>query len=206
MDDLIQFLQNMAPVKDEDLADLASLFENVQLSKGEHLVQSGEVCKKVAFVRKGLLKLFYSLEGEEKVMLFFAENQFATDYYSFLTQTPSIRPVQALEDCHLYTITAANLQKFYQKAPAYQQLGRLLAENAYLFSVQRANRLIHDDYDTRYVTFIEENPGLAQRIPQYLIASYLNMKPETLSRIRKRLAEGKSSPQPSVHPKLKHLI
>ena len=82
-----------------------------------------------------------------------------------------------------------------------------MSERAFSFSVMEANRFLHDDYDTRYVTFIKENPDYIQRIPQYMIASYLKMTPETLSRVKKRINKKKESEFKSIFetPKSKFL-
>lgn len=108
-----------------------------------------------------------------------------TDYYSFLTNTVSIRPIQALENSMIYSIEKKNLNKLFEYSKNWERIGRQLAESAYVTSVLRANRLLHDDYNTRFKTFIEESSFLMQRVPQYMIASYLNMTPETLSRVKK---------------------
>ena len=134
-------------------------------------------------------------------MLFFAEHQFMTDYFGYLTKTPSIRPIQALENSILYTIERQQLDELYDKSKNWEWLGRRLAESAYVRSVLRANRLLHDDFDTRLHTFVEENPTLLQRVPQYMIASYLNMTPETLSRVKKRLYR-KGELKETIHKKL----
>lgn len=110
-----------------------------------------------------------------------------SDYFGFLTNTASIRPIQALEDSLIYSIEKKNLDKLFDYSKNWERIGRQLAESAYVTSVLRANRLLHDDYNTRVKTFLEESPSLIQRVPQYMIASYLNMTPETLSRVKRRI-------------------
>ena len=132
-------------------------------------------------------------------MLFFSEGQLMTDYFGFLTNTPSIRPIQALEDSLIYSIEKEQLTKLYDQSKNWERLGRKLSESAYVTSVLRANRLLHDDYQTRVNTFIQENQSLIQRIPQYMIASYLHMTPETLSRVKRNLMDSKN-PRVTIHP------
>lgn len=111
----------------------------------------------IALVRQGLLRLYYQRDGQEQTILFFAEGGLAGDYFGFLTQSPSLRPVQALEDCDLLLLSHTALNQLYQR-PAWKRIGRRLSEQAYIFSVVRANRLVQDSYETRYATFVAENP------------------------------------------------
>ena len=173
-------------------------FYQENFKKGDYFLNAGKICNKISFVESGLFRLFYQVDGEEKIMLFFAENEFMTDYFGFLTQSPSIRPIQALEDSIVYSIERKQLNLLFDKSKSWERVGRKLAESAYVTSVLKANRLLHDDYDTRLKTFIEESPTLIQRVPQYMIASYLNMTPETLSRVKKRIMKN-SEVKDSIH-------
>lgn len=195
------YLQSFNKFSAKDLELALTYFQQENVKKGEFYLREGQFTNKISFVESGLFKLFYQVESEEKIMLFFAEHQFMTDYFGYLTKTPSIRPIQALENSILYTIERQQLDELYDKSKNWEWLGRRLAESAYVRSVLRANRLLHDDFDTRLHTFVEENPTLLQRVPQYMIASYLNMTPETLSRVKKRLYR-KGELKETIHKKL----
>ncbi len=199
MQKLKTFIDKIVPLGEEEWHITQQFFKAETLSKGDFFVEEGKICRKVAFIEQGLFRLFYRIEGQEKVMLFFQENQMLSDYFSFLMQSPSIRPIEAIEDAVLYTLSYQNLQKLYEQIPAWQKMGRLLAEYAYIYAVERSNRLIHDDADTRYLTLMQENPTLLQRVPQYFIASYLNMTPETLSRVKKRIHKAHPELSQSIH-------
>lgn len=188
MELLKKHIETIAPLDNEEWKLAKDLFKEEEISKGDYLVRLDEVCTKIAFVLKGLFRMFYIVNDEENTTLFFSENQFVTDYFSFLTQTPSIGPIQAIEDSIVYSISYSDLQKLYE-FKNWERIGRIMSERAFSFSVMEANRFIHDDFDTRYVTFIKENPDYVQRIPQYMIASYLKMTPETLSRVKKRISK-----------------
>lgn len=129
-----------------------------------------------------------------------------TDYFGYLTQTPCIRPIEALEDSLVYTITREKLNNLLETSQAWSTIARIMAERAYILAVQRANRLLHDGFDTRFITFMSEHPSLWQRVPQYMIASYLDMTPETLSRVKRRTFKKEPSLR-SIHagidPRLK---
>jgi len=202
MEQLRQYLNGLEELSLEEWEHTAELFKTEEIEKGAYFVKSDGICNKVAFIESGLFKLFYRIEGEERIMLFFSENQFVTDYFSFLTDTPSIRPIQAIEHSTVYTITKENLQNLFEKFKKWEKIGRILAERSYVYAVQRANRLIHDDYETLFKSFMEEHPTLIQRVPQFMIASYLNMTPETLSRVKKRLIKKGEISHKSIHNSL----
>lgn len=199
MDELKSFLDKICPLTDEEWKKTNSAFQSRHITKGAFFVESGKTCKKIGFIKEGLFRLFYRVNGEEKTMLFFQENQIFADYFSFLTQTPSIRPIEALEDSTIYTLSHEKLQELYEFSPNWQKIGRFLSEYAYIYAVERSNRLLHDDSDTRYITFLQETPALLQRVPQHLIASYLNMAPETLSRVKKRVHKKHPALFQSIH-------
>jgi CRP-like cAMP-binding protein len=199
-------LDTIVPLNIDEWKLAKDLFKEEKISKGEYFVQLDEVCTKIAFISKGLFRMFYNVNGEENTTLFFSENQFVTDYFSFLTQTPSIGPIQAIEDSIVYSVSYKDLQRLYE-FKNWERIGRIMSERAFSFSVMEANRFLHDDFDTRYVTFIKENPDYIQRIPQYMIASYLKMTPETLSRVKKRINKKTESEFKSIFetPKSKFL-
>jgi CRP-like cAMP-binding protein len=186
---IIDFFKTFGNLTDEEINFAIGFFIPEEIKKNAFYLKEGQISNKVSFIEKGLFRLFYQLDGEEKIMLFFSESQLMSDYFGFLTDTASIRPIQALEDSLIYNIEKKNLNKLFDYSKNWERIGRQLAESAYVTSVLRANRLLHDDYKTRVKTFLEESPSLMQRVPQYMIASYLNMTPETLSRVKRRIME-----------------
>lgn len=195
---LHDFLKTFEELTEEELDFARNFFIPEKINKGSFYLKEGQISNKISFVEKGLFRLFYQLNGEEKIMLFFSESQLMSDYFGFLTNTASIRPIQALEDSLIHSIEKKNLNKLFDYSKNWERIGRQLAESAYVTSVVRANRLLHDDYNTRVKTFIEESPSLMQRVPQYMISSYLNMTPETLSRVKRRIMKKEDIPS-TIH-------
>ncbi len=192
------YLAALNKLSEQDIQAAIAHFNREEIKKGDYYLKEGQYSTKISFVESGLFRLFYLVEGEEKLMLFFSDNQFMADYFGYITQSPSMRPIQALEDSVVYSIDKMKLDQLYAQSKNWERVGRILAESAYITSVLRANRIIHDDPDTRVETFMAEHPHLMQRVPQYMVASYLDMTPETLSRVKRRIMK-KGPVKPSVH-------
>jgi CRP-like cAMP-binding protein len=165
-------------------------FHPVQVSKGQHWLQGGDVCSHIAFVVKGLMHSYYIADGEVVTEEFYFENAYTTNYTSFLTRQPSRRYLQALEDCELLVFSYEDLQRFYSTSKAAERMGRLIAEAIYLRFDHRTHQFLVKSPEERYLDLVKDRPQLMQRAPQKLIASYLGITAESLSRIRKRVVKG----------------
>jgi CRP/FNR family transcriptional regulator, anaerobic regulatory protein len=159
------------------------------LKKGEFLLREGEVCDQVSFINKGSFRVSASIKDKEVSHFFFFENEYATDYESFLTRTPTRENIQAMEDSEVMNLNYKNMQVLYEKIPAWQKYGRLIGEYAFLMSSQRVKELFYYSPEELYLKLMKERPKIIERVPQQYIASYLGIQPESLSRIRKRLME-----------------
>ena len=158
-----------------------------KLRRREFFLQPHEVCKHVAFVKRGCLRYFYDAAGEERTGQFFFENSWYTDYESFLTGEPSSQAIQALEPTELCLLSKGALYELYERYPTFERFGRLMAENAYLGSRRNNVSLLTASPEERYLDLIQTRPKLLERVALRYIASYLGIQPESLSRIRKRL-------------------
>jgi CRP/FNR family transcriptional regulator, anaerobic regulatory protein len=156
--------------------------------KKELILQEGQVSKYVYFINSGCLRYYYNLEGEEKTAQFFFENGWYTDYASFLTGKPTQQNIETLEKTELLMISADALQQLFIDIPKFEKFGRIMAENAFLGVRNRNEMLMNQTAEERYLTLMKERPKVFERVPQHYIASYLGIKPPSLSRIRKRLA------------------
>jgi len=185
--EIIKHIRQLLPLPEEDLKIFVSKFKPVSLKKGDYFIKEGQISRKVGFIIKGSMLCSYNKEGEEVIDEFSLDKEFITDYFSFLTNSPAGKDVKCLEDTELVVIGYEDMQKLYAQNPIFEKVGRLMAEALFMNWQQKAKSLMIDDAEARYLKLITKRPDLPQRVPQYLIASYLNVKPETLSRIRKKI-------------------
>jgi CRP-like cAMP-binding protein len=115
------------------------------------------------------------------------ENEYLAQYDSFLTRTPSAGNIDALEDCELINLSYDDIQKLYESFPVFERFGRKVAEMLFIMISSQTNRLLTLSPEERYQQLQEEQSYILQRVPQYMIASYIGITPEHLSRLRKRL-------------------
>ena len=188
-----QSLSQIITLNKEELDFFFSLLTVKVLNKKELLFRSGQNCRNIYFINKGCIRYYYLVDGEEKTAQFFFENGWYTDYDSFLSGDPSENFVDAIEDTELLCIEKSNLEKLYSTIPKFERFGRIVAENAYLGIRYRTKTLTNLTAEERYLKLIKERPKIFDRVPQYYIASYLNIKPQSLSRIRKNIAVGRSN-------------
>lgn len=163
-----------------------------QLAKKQYLLSEGEVCRNMAFVYSGLLKTFNVDEkGIERVSIFGWEGWWLSDFSSFLTGIKSVSFIDALEDAELLLISKENYEALTLRVPKMDRFFRILYQNSIVTKERRLRNSITYSASERYSEFIETNPEVSNRIPQHLIASYLGIAPETLSRIKRKIAAGK---------------
>lgn len=166
--------------------DFESCLTKVNIANKEQILRPGEHCNFIAFIHEGSFRFYYDKEGEEKITAFNFQGDFVSNYRSFLTGKPSDHYIEAMQDAVIYKINLQELNSLYDKHKNIERLGRLIAENLYLMVASRLDSFMFQSPEERYKALIERNSRLLQEVPQYMIASYLGVKPETLSRIRRR--------------------
>lgn len=171
-----------------------SIFENAftfrQVPKNFVLIEEGKVATELFFINKGLLRLYYTKDGDDITGFIFREGLFAGSYDSFLRKSPGIQTLETLEDCDLLVITASNMETLYEQIPKMHILTRKIAEQRFINAQMILSSFILDSPEERYLKFEQQNRDLLLRVPQHIIASFLGITPVSLSRIRKRIAEG----------------
>jgi len=156
-----------------------------KVQKNEVLLVEGALCSNIYFVRTGAIKQYYLSDGKEFIQNFYFEGSMACHFNSFLTQTPSSSFLEVLEGSELWVLSYHNYKKISEASPKFhEEIAICMAK----MNAMRVNLLLLSDAMLRYKRFLEEEAGLLQKVPQYMIASYLGMTAETLSRIRKKLS------------------
>ena len=171
--------------KEKQVLETAFTFR--QVPKKFKLAEEGKIAKELFFILKGLVRLYYTKDGEEITGFIFKENLFASSYDSFLRQVPSIQTLEALEDCDLLVITKRGLEKLYEELPKMHLLARKVAEQRFINAQMILSSFILDSPEERYLKFEEQHGDLLLRVPHHIIASYLGITPVSFSRIRKRI-------------------
>jgi len=188
MESLLNTIRYFIPLSTSDEEVVRRLFHKKVFKKGEHLLQAGNVCRYVIFIESGLVRYYINSDGEERTNYFNKEGEFVCDYLSFLPQAPSNVNIQALEDTTIFVISFNDIQEFYREVAYGERFGRLAIEQVFVSIISQIGSLYTDSPGERYSKFLSNFRDLVQRIPQYYIASYVGIKPQSLSRIRKRIA------------------
>ena len=186
---LITHTNQICKLDDTEMQEYCFSFQLKKFKKKELLLQPGEVCNFVGFINEGLTRQYFLLEGEEITVTFTDENRYTTEYTSFLNRKPTFFYIEALENTEVLMINYGKMQQLYAKSHNGERLGRLISEQVYLFIAQRNLSILVESPEQRYQKMMKEFPHILQRVPQHQIASYLGIKPESLSRIRKRMAQ-----------------
>ena len=180
------FLLDYVDFSVDELAIIGAKFHEKTIPKGHTFLGEGAICEQVAFVREGSLYLSQIQEdGTERLLDFFTPGDFVSDYYSYLTRSETDTRITAYRASTLWTLHRRDALTFYDTLPTYQALGRILAEKAFIQLATSIKSMGHKPIE-RYQLLATQRPQVIQTFPQYMIASYLGMSPEWLSKIRGR--------------------
>ncbi len=188
-EDVKAYYKKLVPrITETELAALEKCFTVRQLKKGDFLTKEGQVCRHVSFISKGLLRLYYSFEGKDISIGFAGSGSYTCEYQSFLTRKPASQNIEALTDAELVDLAYDDMQQLYARYASLQEFGRKIAEYLFIMLNERNTALLVLSPEERYRQMIVTNPSLLQHVPQYMLASYIGVTPEHLSRIRKKMS------------------
>ena len=186
---LQQILTPFAGLTADDIAVSLPFWRKREIPKGGFYNMQNIVCKDLGIVLKGIFRVYYydPDTSEEKNMFFFSENQFIVSFRSFLYQYPCVYYIEALEDAEVLYLSYRDLQQLYLDHKSWERFGRILAEHFFHQSQGRTEYLLLFNNEKRYLNLLEEHPKIVERIAAFHIASYLGVKSQSLSRIKKRI-------------------
>ena len=184
---LSEYISKIIFLNGEQMELALSHFKYATFKKNEFLVNEGEVSQHINYVVKGCLRiLFIKEDGQEITRHLAFEDQFATGLASFITNTPSVEYIQAMEDTLVLRISRKDFYYLLNILPAWEKFYRNYLEFAYINNLQIFQREITKDAELRYKELLDRNPEVVMRLSNKVVASYLNMSPETLSRVKSR--------------------
>lgn len=184
----IDYINKYVALTKEEEGRLLSKISYRKYLKGQFVVQQGDVCKNSGFVISGCTRTFFVDEnGEEHIVMFSMENWWASEIGSFVTQTPSDYNVQCIENTELIQLSYENQEELFKVIPKLERFFRLVLEKAFVESQRRIVNSFSLTAREQYVQFKVQYPKLEQRIPQYMVASYLGITKEFLSKIKNQL-------------------
>lgn len=173
-----------------ELALFNDLLLHKKVPKKTFLLQQGEVCRFEAYIIKGCIRSYYiDNNGFDVILTFAIEDWWVSDIASFHEQKPSRMFIETLEDCELLLLSPESKEELLQKVPAFERVFRLMVQKHLTSYQERVFGNIAQPAQERYLTFLQKYPSLPQRVPQHLIASYLGISPEFLSKIRSKMLQ-----------------
>lgn len=173
---------------DEYTKKIVSVSKVKQLQKGDFFIREGEIPTKLAFIKSGLFRYLYVHEnGTEFTKGIIPEGNFLTSYSAMIHSTPSYFFIEALEPAEILEISFEKWKELLSEDHFWNKLLIQMLEKGFFIKEKRERDLLLLDAETRYRNFIQESPNLENRVTQKIIASYLGIQPESLSRIRKKM-------------------
>lgn len=185
---LLKYISNYIDLTTEDIAFLESKIIIRSYLKGQYVLQHGDICRYQCFVLSGCTKTFYvDREGQEHILMFSIEDWWTSDIGSYITQTPADFNIQCLENSKLAMFSYDVMEDLFSEIPKFERFFRQIIEKGFAASQKRIVRNFSLSAKKQYLYFREQYPLIEQRIPQYMIASYLGITKEFLSKIKSQL-------------------
>ncbi len=194
MEQLRKVINAITPISEADFELITPAIKQEKVKRKANLLQQGQVCANIYYLVSGFFRMFYvDLQGNEINCRFTAEDSFMVDFQSFLTQNPSRYYWQAMQDSELLVFNYKDVQRIYEQSAAWERFGRLMAEHVYQVLNARVEMLQFLSPEERYANILTTRPELISQVSQFHLSSYLGVKPESLSRIRRRSLQKNNS-------------
>lgn len=184
---LINHIRRFVQLDENDVQLLLGYFKPVSLKRKEFLVQEGQVCRSLYFVEKGCLRMFFvDAKSVERITQFALDSWWIADYFSFMDNQPSDYSIQAIEKSEILAIDRQVMDDLLRELPQMERYFRIVMQKAVAASQLRIKYMFEMTKEEFYLHFVNSFPEFAQRVPQYMIASYLGLTPEYVSELRKK--------------------
>ncbi|HTD98117.1 MAG TPA: Crp/Fnr family transcriptional regulator [Mucilaginibacter sp.] len=184
---LKNYLAKHIEITDEELTSFCSKFKSKITKRNEVLLKGGSICRHMFFVNKGCLRVYLvDKEGRESTRFLVPEGRFGTAFPSFILQEPSQAYIQSIEPSEILLLTYLDFRELPNILPGWEKLYRINLEHDYIASIKRIESLITMSAKERYELLMKNNPELIQRLPSKIIADYLGISQETLSRLKSK--------------------
>lgn len=191
---LRKHLERVIEISDQEFDEFCSLLVLRKLRRKELLIRPGDRVTSEFYVVSGCLQTFHTSEnGDQSILQFGIEDWWVSDFEAFFNDTPARLSVSCIEDSTVLELNKEMLEELYKRIPKFERFFRIKLTKAFVALYSRIQNGLEKNSTTRYLEFCETYPHIEQRVPNYKIASYLGIKPESLSRIRKELAEKEAS-------------
>ncbi len=186
--EIVKLISRYLELTNEEASAFAECIPIKSFKKGDLLLREGQVSRDSYFVIEGCVRKYYIIEGEERTTEFYVEDESVASLQSYKNKTPANHYFECVEDCKLAVLNYDKEQELFKRVPKYEALCRMSMENDFGEQQEALAKFITSSPEERYKNLLETRPDLLQRVPQYHLASYLGVKPESLSRIRKRIS------------------
>lgn len=186
--EIVKLISRYLELTNEEASAFAECIPIKTFKKGDLLLREGQVSRDSYFVIEGCVRKYYIIDGEERTTEFYVEDESIASLQSYKNRTPANHYFECVEDCRLAVLNYEKEQELFKRVPKYEALCRMSMENDFGEQQEALAKFITSSPEERYKNLLETRSDLLQRVPQYHLASYLGVKPESLSRIRKRIA------------------
>ncbi|MCK0107901.1 Crp/Fnr family transcriptional regulator [Flavobacteriaceae bacterium S0825] len=187
--EIVKLISRYLELTNEEASAFAECIPIKTFKKGDLLLSEGQVSRDSYFVIEGCVRKYYIIEGEERTTEFYVEDESIASLQSYQNKTPANHYFECVEDCRLAVLNYEKEQELFKRVPKYEALCRMSMESDFGEQQEALAKFITSSPEERYKNLLETRSDLLQRVPQYHLASYLGVKPESLSRIRKRLTK-----------------
>ncbi|SHO64986.1 Crp/Fnr family transcriptional regulator [Algoriphagus zhangzhouensis] len=184
----VNYFSKISSLTKEEAEAIAQTMKTQSFEKGDYLLRQGQKSSKTYFILSGCIREYILTDGEEKTTNFFTEEQWAISLNGFTPENSATHNWVCVEDTTVVVGDEEQAQAIFKRFPRFETISRTIMEAAFSEQREALTSYYTDSPEQRYLKLLKSRPDLIQRIPQYHLASYIGVKPESLSRIRKRIS------------------